>query len=87
VYEGLKRREVKEAALGDIVAITGLDAVNIGDTIADTEHPEALPAIKVDEPTLSMIFSVNPALRGARGQVCNQPPPARTAVQGSRDQR
>jgi len=69
VYEGLKRREVKEAALGDIVAITGLDAVNIGDTIADTEHPEALPAIKVDEPTLSMIFSVNTSpFAGREGQ-------------------
>jgi len=69
VYEGLKRREVKEAALGDIVAITGLDAVNIGDTIADTEHPEALPAIKVDEPPLSMIFSVNTSpFAGREGQ-------------------
>ncbi len=69
VYEGLKRSEVKEAALGDIVAITGLDAVNIGDTIADTEHPEALPAIKVDEPPLSMIFSVNTSpFAGREGQ-------------------
>lgn len=59
VYEGLKRREVEDAAMGDIVAITGLDDVNIGDTVADPENPEALPAIKVDEPTLSMIFSVN----------------------------
>jgi GTP-binding protein len=68
-YEGLKRSEVKEAALGDIVAITGLDAVNIGDTIADAENPEALPAIKVDEPTLSMIFSVNTSpFAGREGQ-------------------
>jgi GTP-binding protein len=59
VYEGLKRSEVEDAAMGDIVAITGLDDVNIGDTVADPENPEALPAIKVDEPTLSMIFSVN----------------------------
>lgn len=58
-YEGLKRTEVKEAALGDIVAITGLDDVNIGDTIADPENPEALPTITIDEPTLSMVFSVN----------------------------
>ncbi len=69
VYEGLKRSEVKEAALGDIVAITGLDAVNIGDTVADPENPEALPAIKVDEPTLSMIFSVNTSpFAGREGQ-------------------
>ena len=58
-YEGLKRREVEEAAMGDIIAVTGLDDVNIGDTIADTENPEALPTIAIDEPTLSMLFSVN----------------------------
>lgn len=58
-YQGLKRTEVQEAALGDIVAIMGLSDANIGDTIADPEKPEALPGIKVDEPTLSMIFSVN----------------------------
>ncbi|MDR7868105.1 MAG: translational GTPase TypA [Sporomusaceae bacterium] len=69
VYEGLKRTEVKDAALGDIVAITGLDTVNIGETIADTENPEALPAIKVDEPTLAMIFSVNTSpFAGKEGQ-------------------
>lgn len=58
-YEGLKRTEVKDAALGDIVAVTGLDSVNIGDTIADTDKPEALPTINIDEPTLAMVFSVN----------------------------
>ncbi|MGL5514925.1 MAG: translational GTPase TypA [Sporomusa sp.] len=58
-YEGLKRAEVKEAALGDIIAVIGLDAVNIGDTVADTDHPEALPTIRIDEPTLAMVFSVN----------------------------
>ena len=58
-YEGLKRREVEEAAMGDIIAVTGLDDVNIGDTIADTENPEALPTIAIDEPTLSMLFSIN----------------------------
>jgi GTP-binding protein len=69
VYEGLKRAEVKDAALGDIVAITGLEAVNIGDTIADPENPEALPSIKVDEPTLAMIFSVNTSpFAGKEGQ-------------------
>jgi GTP-binding protein len=69
VYEGLKRVEVKDAALGDIVAITGLEAVNIGDTIADPENPEALPSIKVDEPTLAMIFSVNTSpFAGKEGQ-------------------
>lgn len=68
-YEGLKRVEAKEAAFGDIVAIIGLNDVNIGDTIADPERPEALPAINIDEPTLSMIFSVNNSpFAGREGQ-------------------
>ena len=58
-YEGLKRVETKEAKAGDIVAIAGLDDIHIGDTIADAENPEALPPITVEEPTISMIFSVN----------------------------
>ncbi|MCC5464836.1 translational GTPase TypA [Pelosinus baikalensis] len=68
-YQGLKRTEVQEVALGDIVAITGLDDVNIGETIADTENPEALPTIDIDEPTLAMTFSVNNSpLAGREGQ-------------------
>ncbi len=58
-YEGLNRVETKEAKAGDIVAIAGLDDINIGDTIADAENPEPLPPITVEEPTISMIFSVN----------------------------
>ena len=68
-YEGLKRVETKEAACGDIVAMMGLDNVNIGDTVADAESPEALPSITIDEPTLSMIFSVNNSpFAGREGQ-------------------
>lgn len=68
-YEGLKRVEIKEVGYGDIVAIVGLDNVNIGDTIADPEQPEALPTINIDEPTLSMIFSVNNSpFAGREGQ-------------------
>jgi GTP-binding protein len=68
-YEGLKRTEVKEAMMGDIVAITGLSDANIGDTVADPDQPEALPTIKIDEPTLSMIFSVNNSpFAGKEGQ-------------------
>lgn len=58
-YQGLKRVEVPEAFAGDIIALVGLSDVSIGDTIADPEKPEALPSIKIDEPTLSMTFSVN----------------------------
>ncbi len=58
-YEGLKRVETKEAKAGDIIAVAGLDDIHIGDTIADFENPEALPPITVEEPTISMVFSVN----------------------------
>lgn len=58
-YQGLKRVEVDEVAAGDIVALIGLADANIGDTIADTENPEKLEGISIDEPTLSMVFSVN----------------------------
>lgn len=58
-YQGLKRAEVAEADMGDIVAVTGLADVSIGQTIADPENPEALPALNIDEPTLSMTFGVN----------------------------
>lgn len=58
-YQGLKRVEVDEVAAGDIVALSGLADANIGDTIADAENPEKLEGISIDEPTLSMVFSVN----------------------------
>lgn len=59
VYDGLKRVDVDEAKLGDIVAVSGITDINIGETIADTERPEALPFVDIDEPTLSMNFMVN----------------------------
>jgi GTP-binding protein len=59
VYDGLKRVEVKDAGPGEIVCIAGAEEIGIGDTIADPEHPEALPRISVEEPTMSMIFKVN----------------------------
>lgn len=59
VYNGLKREEVEEAYLGDIVAIAGIPDINIGETIADAQNPEPLPFVDIDEPTLSMTFSVN----------------------------
>ncbi len=58
-YFGLKRLEVKEAEAGEIVAITGLRDVRIGDTIASPDKPEALPRIEVGEPTVEMTFGVN----------------------------
>jgi GTP-binding protein len=58
-FEGLERQPVAEAAAGDIVAVTGIEAVNIGLTVCDVEHPWGLPPISVDEPTLAMNFQVN----------------------------
>ncbi|KOA20487.1 hypothetical protein CLHOM_10750 [Clostridium homopropionicum DSM 5847] len=59
VYNGLKKEEVAQAKLGDIVAVSGIPDINIGDTIADPSCPEALPFVEIDEPTLSMYFIVN----------------------------
>ena len=68
-YEGLKRHEVESATVGDIIAITGLSDFNIGDTLADSEQPETLPGIHIDEPTLSMMFMVNNSpFAGKEGQ-------------------
>jgi len=59
IHEGLERVEVENAGAGEIVAISGLDSVAIGDTLADPEHPVALPSITVEEPTVRMTFGVN----------------------------
>ncbi|MUG45033.1 translational GTPase TypA [Paenibacillus woosongensis] len=58
-FQGLNRVEIDEAGAGDIVAIAGIKDINIGETIADPNHPEALPVLKIDEPTLQMTFLVN----------------------------
>ena len=58
-YDGLKRVEVDEAGMGDIVAVSGVVDANIGETIADSSAPEALPFVHIDEPTLNMNFMVN----------------------------
>ena len=69
VYQGMQRIEVPEAKMGEIVALTGLGDVSIGYTVADAEQPEALPAIRIDEPTLSMTFGVNTSpFAGREGQ-------------------
>lgn len=58
-FQGLRRVEIEEAGAGDIVAIAGIKDINIGETIADPNQPEALPVLKIDEPTLQMTFLVN----------------------------
>jgi GTP-binding protein len=59
VFEGLKREPVEQAGCGEIVALAGIENINIGDTITSVENPQPLPAIAVDEPTIAMIFGVN----------------------------
>ena len=58
-YHGLERHEVAEAGAGDIIAITGIEAPNVSDTLCDPDHVEPMPALSVDEPTVSMTFQVN----------------------------
>ena len=58
-YDGLRRVEISEAGPGDIVAIAGIDEVSIGETLSDREDPRPLPHIQVDEPTISMVLSIN----------------------------
>jgi GTP-binding protein len=68
-FTGLERSPVEEASAGDIVAVTGIESVNIGLTVCDPEHPQGLPPISVDEPTLAMNFQVNTSpLAGREGK-------------------
>ena len=59
VFEGLEKRKVETVQTGDICAVTGIDGFEIGDTICDFENPEPLPTISIDEPTMSMLFTIN----------------------------
>ena len=58
-FEGLKRVEAQSAALGDLIAVSGITDLNIGETACDPECVEPLPFVKIDEPTVSMMFMVN----------------------------
>lgn len=58
-FEGLDRVEVEESTVGSIIAITGVEGINIGDTICDTDNPEGIDFVKISEPTIAMTFSVN----------------------------
>ncbi|MFC1988506.1 translational GTPase TypA [Chloroflexota bacterium] len=70
-YLGLKRLNVDQAEAGDIVAVTGIEKVSIGDTIADPAQPDALPRIEIGEPTVEMTFAVNTSpIAGREGRFC-----------------
>jgi GTP-binding protein len=69
VFDGMKKVEISEAPAGEIVAFSGIDGINIGETIADLAKPEALPVIKIEEPTVKMTFGINTSpFAGQEGQ-------------------
>jgi GTP-binding protein len=68
-FDGLKRVDIQDAAAGDIVCLAGIEDITIGETITDVEHPNPIPPIAIDEPTVSMIFGVNTSpMAGREGQ-------------------
>ena len=68
-FDGLKRKETEKAGLGDIIAVSGIEGIHIGDSICDIENPEPVDFVDIDEPTISMIFSVNNSpLAGTEGK-------------------
>ena len=71
IFEGMGKAQVKTARAGDICSIVGIDDFEIGDTLADFENPEALPRIAIDEPTMSMLFTINNSpFFGKEGKYC-----------------
>ncbi|HMH51168.1 MAG TPA: translational GTPase TypA [Candidatus Acidoferrum sp.] len=73
-YEGLKRVEIEQAGAGDLVAIAGIETIEIGETVGDLENPVALPLIRIDEPTVSMLFSSNVSpFAGREGRFVTSP--------------
>src|SRR6476659_2745707 len=69
VFEGLKREAADSASAGELVALAGVEDINIGETITSVENPQPLPVIAVDEPTIAMVFSVNNSpFAGTEGQ-------------------
>ncbi len=58
-FFGLKRQEIQEAVAGDLIAVSGMEDINVGETVTPIEHQEALPVLRIDEPTLQMTFAVN----------------------------
>jgi GTP-binding protein len=73
-YEGLKRVEITEASAGEIVAIAGIESIDIGETVGELDNPRPLPLIRIDEPTVSMLFSANVSpFAGKEGKYVTSP--------------
>lgn len=81
-FEGLKRVEAQSAALGDLIAVSGITDLNIGETACDPECVEPLPFVKIDEPTVSMMFMVNNSPFAGREE--NTSPPGISGTGSSR---
>jgi GTP-binding protein len=86
-WHGLKRVELERATAGDIVAVAGIEDVQIGETIADRERPAALPPIRIDEPTIAMVFGINtsPWAGRAGSQVTSRKLRERLSQEGKRN--
>ena len=87
-FSGLKRTDITETELGDIVAVAGVEGITIGETITDAENPAPLPHITIDEPTIAMQFTVNTSpFAGTRRPVRHLAQSARAAGKRAADQR
>jgi GTP-binding protein len=79
-FSGLKRTDITETVLGDIVAVAGVEGITIGETITDVGESRTAAAYRIDEPTIAMLFTVNTSpVRGTRRAVCHVAQPARAA--------
>ena len=88
VFRGLERLEVEEAIAGDIIALTGVEGVSIGDTVAALDQAEALPPIEIDEPTVKMTFGINTSpFMGKEGTYCTSRMLHDRLTAGASDQR
>ena len=86
-FSGLKRTDITETVLGDIVAVAGVEGITIGETITDAENPAPLPPIAIDEPTIAMhVHGQHFAIRGTRRHLCHLAQSARAAGEGTAHQ-
>ncbi|GAY74111.1 GTP-binding protein TypA/BipA [Lentilactobacillus kosonis] len=69
-FFGLKRLDIEEAKAGDLIAISGMDEISVGETVVDAAHQEALPVLRIDEPTLQMTFGTNTSPLPAKTGIC-----------------
>jgi GTP-binding protein len=86
-FSGLKRVDITDTTLGDIIAVAGVEGITIGETITDAEKPSPLPHIAIDEPTIAMLFTVNTSPFAGREERTSLPKSPRTIAERTSDQR